>query len=109
MEVLLHEMQSQETRSIVAHDGSFCPFFNCIGGVKRQEQVVVPQFEARQKQCDSMAGMSWRSILSVAKTIGSITLIFGIIVLQVATTKRRIAKYKKSGRFIDLLKIFSRY
>jgi len=56
-----------------------------------------------------MAGMSWRSILSVAKTIGSITLIFGIIVLQVATTKRRIAKYKKSGRFIDLLKIFSRY
>jgi len=49
LEVLLHEMQSQETRSIVAHDGSFCLFFNCIGGVKRQEQVVVPQFEARQK------------------------------------------------------------
>jgi hypothetical protein len=56
-----------------------------------------------------MAGMSWRSILSVAKTIALITLIFGVIALQVARTKQRIAKYKKTGRFIDLLKIFSRY
>jgi len=39
----------------------------------------------------------------------SIAVIFEIIFLQISLTKQRIAKYKKTGGFIDLLRIFSRY
>jgi hypothetical protein len=57
--------------------------------------------------------MNWYSILSVAKLLGTAALIVGVIAIEIFggmnQTKRRIAEYKKSGRFLDLLKIFSRY
>jgi hypothetical protein len=62
---------------------------------------------------ESMAGMNWSSILSVAKQLGTGVLLIGVIFIlifgQVAQTKRRLADYKKRGRFVDLLKIFSRW
>jgi hypothetical protein len=62
---------------------------------------------------ESMAGMNWSSILSIAKQLGTAVLLIGVIAIlifgQVSQTKRRIAEYKKSGRFLDLLKIFSRW
>jgi hypothetical protein len=62
---------------------------------------------------ESMAGMNWHSILSIAKQLGTSALLIGVIAIlifgQVSQTKRRIAEYKKSGRFLDLLKIFSKY
>ena len=62
---------------------------------------------------ESMAGMNWPSILSIAKQLGTALLLIGVIAIlifgQMAQTKRRIAEYKKSGRIVDLLKIFSRY
>jgi hypothetical protein len=57
--------------------------------------------------------MNWSSILSAAKLLGTAAAIVGVIAIVIfgvmEQTKRRIAKYKKSGRFLDLLKIFSRY
>jgi hypothetical protein len=62
---------------------------------------------------ESMAGMNWSSILSIAKQIGTGVLLIGVIAIlifgRVAQTKRRMAEYKKTGRFVDLLKIFSRW
>jgi hypothetical protein len=62
---------------------------------------------------ESMADMNWSSILSVAKQLGTAVLLVGVIAIlifgQMAQTKRRIAEYKKTGRFVDLLKIFSRW
>jgi hypothetical protein len=60
-----------------------------------------------------MSNMNWSSILSAAKLLGTAAAIVGVIAIVIfgvmEQTKRRIAKYKKSGRFLDLLKIFSRY
>jgi hypothetical protein len=47
------------------------------------------------------------------KTILFAVLFVGLVGVYIiganSQTKERIAKYKKSGRLIDLLKIFSRY
>jgi hypothetical protein len=68
---------------------------------------------AQSANRESMAGMNWSSIPSIAKQLGTAALLIGVIAIlifgQVSQTKRRIAEYKKSGRFLDLLKIFSRY
>lgn len=60
-----------------------------------------------------MAGMSLASIVSVAKQLGTAVLLIGIIAIlvigQMSDTKRKIVRYKKSGRFLDLLKILSRW
>jgi hypothetical protein len=60
-----------------------------------------------------MANMDWYSILSATKLLGTAVAIVGVIALVifggVKQTKRRIAEFKKSRRFVDLLKIFSRY
>jgi hypothetical protein len=60
-----------------------------------------------------MASMSWHSILSTAKLLGNGALIFGVFTAVIfglaSQKKRRITEYKKSGRFMDLLKIFSKY
>jgi hypothetical protein len=57
--------------------------------------------------------MDWHSILSATKLLGTAAAIVGIIALGIfggmKQTKRRIAKFKKSRRIVDLLKIFSRY
>jgi hypothetical protein len=57
--------------------------------------------------------MNWYSILSAAKFLGTAAAIVGIIAIVifggVEQKKRQIAEYKKSGRFVDLLKIFSKY
>jgi hypothetical protein len=59
------------------------------------------------------ANMNWYSILSAAKVLGTAAAIVGVIAIAifggVEQKKRRIAEYKKSGRFVDLLKIFSKY
>jgi hypothetical protein len=61
----------------------------------------------------SMGGMSWHSISSAASILGTAAVIIGVIAIvvfgQVSQTRQRLAKYKKSKRFIDLLNIFSRY
>lgn len=53
------------------------------------------------------------SLLSVAKQLGTGLLLIGVIVIvsfgRVAQTKERVAEYKKTGRFVDLLKILSRW
>jgi hypothetical protein len=60
-----------------------------------------------------MGVMNWHSILSTAKLLGTAVVIAGVIAIVVfggaAQTQRRVAEYKKTGRFIDWLKIFSRY
>jgi hypothetical protein len=60
-----------------------------------------------------MADMHWYSILSAAKLLGTAVANVGVITIAifggVEQKKRRIAEYKKSGRFVDLLKIFSKY
>jgi hypothetical protein len=60
-----------------------------------------------------MAGMNWHSILSAAKLLGTAALLVGIIAICIAGTieqeKQRIVKYKKTGRFLDFLKIFTKY
>jgi hypothetical protein len=57
--------------------------------------------------------MNWHSILSAAKLLATAGVLVGVIVIvvfgQAAQTRDRISKYKKSGRFADLLRIFSRY
>jgi hypothetical protein len=57
--------------------------------------------------------MKWDSILHTAKLLGTAAVIVGVIAIvifgRVSQTQRRITEYKKSGRFVDLLKIFSRY
>jgi hypothetical protein len=62
---------------------------------------------------ESMAGMNWSSILSIAKQLGTGVLLMGVIAIlifgRVTQTKQRMAEYKKTGRFVDLLKIFSRW
>jgi hypothetical protein len=60
-----------------------------------------------------MAGMNWHSILSAAKLLGTAAVIVGVIAIviigQGSRARHRIAKYNKTGRFIDLIKIFSRW
>jgi hypothetical protein len=60
-----------------------------------------------------MGSVNWNPILSAAKLLGTVVVILGVIAIVIvggaSQTKRRIAKYKKSGRFLDLLNIFSRY
>jgi hypothetical protein len=60
-----------------------------------------------------MSNMNWYSILSATKLLGTAAAIVGVIAIVifggVEQKKRRIAEYKKSGRFVDLLKIFSKY
>jgi hypothetical protein len=60
-----------------------------------------------------MDGMNWYSILHAAKLFGTAAAMVGVIAIVIigraSQTQRRIANYKKSGRFVDLLKIFSRY
>ena len=57
--------------------------------------------------------MNWHSILYAARLLGTAAAIVGIIAIvifgQAAQARQRLAKYKKSGRFVDLLKILSRY
>ena len=59
-----------------------------------------------------MGVMNLHSILSAARLLGTAAVIFGIMVIvifgQISQTRRRLTKYKKSGRFVDLLKIFSK-
>lgn len=56
--------------------------------------------------------MSWHTLSSAAIFLGKAVLIFGLVCIlifgSVAQTQERIAKYKKSRRIIDLLKIFSK-
>jgi hypothetical protein len=60
-----------------------------------------------------MAGMTWHTILSAAKSLGTAAVIVGVIAIVsfggASKTKRQIDEYKKSGRVADLLKIFLRY
>lgn len=60
-----------------------------------------------------MANMNWYHILSATKLLGTAVVIVGVIAIVifggVKQKKRRMAEYKKSGRFLDLLKIFSKY
>ncbi|MGA1981628.1 MAG: hypothetical protein ABSG84_04070 [Acidobacteriaceae bacterium] len=60
-----------------------------------------------------MGVMNWHPILSAAKLLGTAAVIVGMIAIvvfgQASQSRQRLAKYKKSGRFVDLLKIFSRY
>jgi hypothetical protein len=60
-----------------------------------------------------MSYMNWYSILSAAKLLGTAAVIVGVIAIVifrgVKQKKQRIAEYKNSSRFLDLLKIFSRY
>jgi hypothetical protein len=60
-----------------------------------------------------MAGMNWHSILAGAKFLGTAVIIVSVIAIlifgTVAQTQRRITRYKTSRRFMDFLKIFSRY
>ena len=60
-----------------------------------------------------MSVMNWHPILSAAKLLGTAMVIVGVIAIvifgQASQTRQRITKYKKSGRFVDLIKIFSRY
>jgi len=60
-----------------------------------------------------MSGMNWSYILSIAKQLGTGALLIAVIAIlifgQVSQTKRRIAADRKSSRFVDLLKIFSRW
>lgn len=60
-----------------------------------------------------MGVMNWHPILSAAKLLGTAAVIVGIIAIvifgQTSQTQQRLTKFKKSGRFVDLLKIFSRY
>jgi hypothetical protein len=57
--------------------------------------------------------MNWYSILSATRLLGTAAAIVGVIAIVifggVEQKKRRMAEYKKSGRFVDLLKIFSKY
>ncbi len=57
--------------------------------------------------------MNWHSILYAARLLGTAAAIVGIIAIvifgQASQARQRLAKYKKSGRFVDLLKILSRY
>jgi hypothetical protein len=60
-----------------------------------------------------MAGMNWPSILSAAKLLGTAVVIVGVIAIviigQGSQARHRIAKYNRTGRLIDLIKIFSRW
>ncbi len=60
-----------------------------------------------------IGSVNWNPLLSAAKLLGTASVIVGVIAIVIvggsSQTKRRIAKYKKSGRFVDLLKVFSRY
>jgi hypothetical protein len=60
-----------------------------------------------------MSIMNWHFILSAVKLFGTAAVIVGIIAIvifgQASQTRQRVSQYKKSGRFVDLLKIFSRY
>jgi hypothetical protein len=60
-----------------------------------------------------MFPMTWHSLFAAMILIGKVVLllaIFGVLTIGfLAQTQQRYSKYKKSRRFIDLLKIFSRY
>jgi hypothetical protein len=60
-----------------------------------------------------MDGMKWYSILHAAKLLGTAAVIVGVIAIVIfsraSQTQRRMTAYKKSGRFADLLRIFSKY
>jgi hypothetical protein len=60
-----------------------------------------------------MGVMNWHSILSAVKLLGTGVGIAGVIAIVIfggaAQKQRRIAEYKRTGRFIDWLKIFSKY
>jgi hypothetical protein len=57
--------------------------------------------------------MTWNLILSAAKVLCTAAMIVGVISIlafgHAAQARKRIAKYKQTGRFIDLPKIFSRW
>jgi hypothetical protein len=57
--------------------------------------------------------MNWHSVLAAAKSTGTVVALVGVIAIVIlggaSQTQRRLAAWKKSGRFMDLLKIFSRY
>jgi hypothetical protein len=60
-----------------------------------------------------MTFVNWHSILSTAKLLGTAAVIVGLVAIAILggalQKQRRISEYKKSGRFVDFLKIFSKY
>jgi hypothetical protein len=60
-----------------------------------------------------MIPMSWHFLFTAAIFLGKAALMVGLVGLlifgYVSQTQNRVAKYKKTGRIWDLLKIFSRY
>jgi hypothetical protein len=60
-----------------------------------------------------MVPMSWHPLFSAAIVLGNATLLVGLVGVLIfgyaSRTQERVAKYKKSRRLIDLLKIFSKY
>ena len=57
--------------------------------------------------------MIWHSLFIASVFVGKAVLVVGVICLlvfgRVSQTQERIAKYKKTGRIVDLLKILSRW
>jgi hypothetical protein len=57
--------------------------------------------------------MNWHSLINAAIFLGKAALVvglFGVLIFGYASqTQDRVARYKKTGRVWDLLKIFSRY
>lgn len=60
-----------------------------------------------------MGNMNWHAVLSAAKSIAAALVTFGVCAIvifgQGSQVQRRLRAYKKSGRFLDFLKVFSRY
>ncbi len=60
-----------------------------------------------------MIPMSWHSLFTAAIFLGQAALVVGLVGVlifgYVSQIRNRVAKYKKTGRIWDLLKIFSRY
>jgi hypothetical protein len=57
--------------------------------------------------------MNWHSIFSAAIWLGKAVLVVGVVAIlvfgYVSQTQKRLSKYKRTGRLMDLLKMFSRY
>ena len=57
--------------------------------------------------------MIWHSLFIASVFVGKAVLVFGVICLlifgRVSQTQERFAKYKKTGRIVDLLKVLSRW
>jgi len=92
-----------------------CVSMRCFTRQTEEAQARVIQKETggiAQRQL-AWGIMNWHSILSAAKLLGTAALIVGIIAIvifgQILQTRHRLTKYKNSGRFMDLLRIFSRY